>query len=96
LKNNQIQLGKIFSLFALSFRGIDGRVRPVVFTGQPICCPELSAEGETSMATKKKATNKQGKLRDLPKSKTKLTVDQERRVKGGIDGESSDAKLAKH
>jgi hypothetical protein len=55
-----------------------------VFTGQPICVPELPIEGETSMPTKKKATSKKGKLRDLPKPKKKLTSDQAKLVKGGI------------
>jgi hypothetical protein len=36
------------------------------------------------MATKKKATSKQGKLRDLPKSRKKLTSDQAKVVKGGL------------
>lgn len=45
------------------------------------------------MSTNKKATNKQSKLRDLPKSTKKLTVDLERAVKGGtIRGESKDDK----
>jgi hypothetical protein len=35
------------------------------------------------MATKKKATSKKGNLRDLPKSKKKLTSDQAKAVKGG-------------
>jgi hypothetical protein len=57
--------------------------RPVVFTGQPSCPPELPTEGETSMASKKKTPSKKGKLRDLPKSKKKLTSDQAKAVKGG-------------
>jgi hypothetical protein len=87
-------LGKIYPLFALSFRGIDGRVRPVVFTGPPTYDPDtFHLLGETSMSTNKKATNKQSKLRDLPKSTKKLTVDLERAVKGGtIRGESKDDK----
>jgi hypothetical protein len=35
------------------------------------------------MATKKKATSKKGKIRDLPKSKKELTSDQAKVVKGG-------------
>jgi hypothetical protein len=35
------------------------------------------------MATKKKATNKKGKIRDLPKSRKKLTSAQAKAVKGG-------------
>jgi hypothetical protein len=37
------------------------------------------------MATKKKATSKKGKIRDLSKSKKKLTSDQAKAVKGGIE-----------
>jgi hypothetical protein len=36
------------------------------------------------MATKKKATSKKGKIRDLPKSKKQLTEQQARAVKGGM------------
>ena len=35
------------------------------------------------MATKKKATNKRGRIRDLPKLKKKLTSEQAKAVKGG-------------
>jgi hypothetical protein len=35
------------------------------------------------MATKKKATSKKGKMRDLPKSREKLTANQAKTVKGG-------------
>jgi hypothetical protein len=37
------------------------------------------------MATKKKATSKKGKIRDLPKLKKKLTSEQAKAVKGGAD-----------
>jgi hypothetical protein len=36
------------------------------------------------MATKKKATNKRGTVRDLPKLKKKLTSEQAKAVKGGV------------
>jgi hypothetical protein len=36
------------------------------------------------MATKKMATSKKGKLRDLPKSRKTLTSDQAKVVKGGL------------
>jgi hypothetical protein len=35
------------------------------------------------MPTKKKATSKKGKIRDLPKSRKTLTSDQVKAVKGG-------------
>jgi hypothetical protein len=38
------------------------------------------------MATKKKATSKKAKIRDLPKAKEKLTANQAKAVKGGIGG----------
>jgi hypothetical protein len=36
------------------------------------------------MATKKNATNKKGKLRNLPRSKKELTSDEAKGVKGGL------------
>jgi hypothetical protein len=35
------------------------------------------------MATKKKATSKKGRIRNLPKSKKKLTAKEAKNVKGG-------------
>jgi hypothetical protein len=42
----------------------------------------ITPEG-SSMATKKKATSKKGKIRNLPKSKEVLTSSQAKAVKGG-------------
>jgi hypothetical protein len=58
--------------------------RPVAFTGQPTCRQESLYVGGIKMATKKKATNKRGKVRDLPKLKKKLTSEQAKAVKGGV------------
>jgi hypothetical protein len=63
--------------------------RPVAFTAQPTCRPEVFYfRGGTSMDTKKNATSKKGKIRDLPESKKKLTSDQAKVVKGGVVGRS--------
>jgi hypothetical protein len=59
--------------------------RLVAFTGQPTGPETFHLRGGTSMATKKKATEKRAKIRDLPKSKKKLTADRAKAVKGGTD-----------
>jgi hypothetical protein len=58
--------------------------RPVAGTGQPACRQEtFYLRGGTSMDTKKKGPSKNGRIRDLPKSKQKLPEDQKKAVKGG-------------